>query len=88
MNYIKGFRYQLYCIARAIGTPHCVVNNTLTYLIHIDSFRPNLDLFQIYCGTPVKIAKEWNSNRGEEGYESSVLVFTISGGLFNESVMY
>jgi len=25
MNYIKGFRYQLYCIARAIGTPHCVV---------------------------------------------------------------
>lgn len=25
LNYIKGFRYQLYCIARAIGTPHCVV---------------------------------------------------------------
>ncbi|ORZ34955.1 chromatin associated protein KTI12 [Catenaria anguillulae PL171] len=26
MNYIKGFRYQLYCIARAIGTPHCVIH--------------------------------------------------------------
>lgn len=26
MNYIKGFRYQLYCVARAIGTPHCVVS--------------------------------------------------------------
>ncbi|KAF7725452.1 kti12, chromatin associated [Apophysomyces ossiformis] len=26
MNYIKGFRYQLYCVARAIGTPHCVVH--------------------------------------------------------------
>lgn len=26
LNYIKGFRYQLYCIARAIGTPHCVVH--------------------------------------------------------------
>ncbi|KAL1921817.1 uncharacterized protein VTP21DRAFT_10459 [Calcarisporiella thermophila] len=26
MNYIKGFRYQLYCIARAIGTPHCVLH--------------------------------------------------------------
>ena len=24
-NYIKGFRYQLYCIARALSTPHCVV---------------------------------------------------------------
>lgn len=26
MNYIKGFRYQLYCVARAISTPHCVVS--------------------------------------------------------------
>lgn len=26
LNYIKGFRYQLYCIARAIGTAHCVVH--------------------------------------------------------------
>jgi protein KTI12 len=25
MNYIKGLRYQLYCIARAIGTNHIVV---------------------------------------------------------------
>ncbi|TPX63845.1 hypothetical protein SpCBS45565_g06312 [Spizellomyces sp. 'palustris'] len=26
MNYIKGFRYQLYCIARALGTPHCSIH--------------------------------------------------------------
>jgi protein KTI12 len=25
MNYIKGFRYQLYCEAKALSTPHCVV---------------------------------------------------------------
>jgi protein KTI12 len=25
LNYIKGFRYQLYCTARAAGTPSCVV---------------------------------------------------------------
>ena len=25
MNYIKGFRYQLYCMARAETTQHCVV---------------------------------------------------------------
>lgn len=25
MNYIKGYRYQLYCGARATPTPHCVV---------------------------------------------------------------
>ena len=29
MNYIKGFRYQLYCVARAIGTPHCVVSERI-----------------------------------------------------------
>jgi len=25
LNYIKGYRYELYCIARAVGTPSCVV---------------------------------------------------------------
>ncbi|KAJ3190418.1 kti12, chromatin associated [Gaertneriomyces sp. JEL0708] len=30
MNYIKGFRYQLYCITRALGTPHCVVHCGVT----------------------------------------------------------
>ena len=25
MNYIKGYRYQLYCIVRAMGTTHCIV---------------------------------------------------------------
>ena len=27
MNYIKGFRYQLYCEAKALSTPHCVVSD-------------------------------------------------------------
>lgn len=27
MNYIKGFRYQLYCEAKAVQTPSCVVSN-------------------------------------------------------------
>jgi len=26
MNYIKGFRYQLFCEAKAQSTPHCVVS--------------------------------------------------------------
>lgn len=25
LNYIKGFRYQLSCSAKALGTPHCLV---------------------------------------------------------------
>ena len=27
LNYIKGFRYQLHCIAKALGTPQCVVRD-------------------------------------------------------------
>lgn len=27
MNFVKGFRYELYCIARAASTNHCVVRS-------------------------------------------------------------
>lgn len=27
LNYIKGFRYQLYCEAKAVQTPSCVVSS-------------------------------------------------------------
>lgn len=27
LNYIKGFRYQLYCEAKAVQTPSCVVSD-------------------------------------------------------------
>lgn len=30
MNYIKGFRYQLFCEAKALSTPHCVVSSLCT----------------------------------------------------------
>ena len=30
LNYIKGFRYQLFCEAKALSTPHCVVIHALT----------------------------------------------------------
>ncbi|CAG8751908.1 39959_t:CDS:2, partial [Gigaspora margarita] len=49
MNYIKGYLYKLYCIARAI-----------------------------YCGTPIEIAREWNSNRGEESYEATIFNELVS----------
>jgi protein KTI12 len=39
LNYIKGFRYQLYCIARAIGTPHCVVSGAVVVL-KLSQHRP------------------------------------------------
>ncbi|RIB13367.1 chromatin associated protein KTI12-domain-containing protein [Gigaspora rosea] len=32
----------------------------------------------IYCGTPIEIAREWNSNRGEEGYEATIFDELVS----------
>ncbi|RCH91826.1 kti12, chromatin associated [Rhizopus stolonifer] len=56
LNYIKGFRYQLYCIARAIGTPHCVIQT----------------------GVPSELAKQWNQERGEEGYQEDIFEELVS----------
>lgn len=41
LNYIKGFRYQLYCEAKAVQTPNCVVSQPGTMLkcTHADSPR-------------------------------------------------
>jgi protein KTI12 len=39
MNYIKGFRYQLFCEAKALSTPHCVVFLYLDHRIYIDTHR-------------------------------------------------
>ena len=32
-NYIKGYRYELYCIARSQRTPHCVVHVSVENMI-------------------------------------------------------
>jgi protein KTI12 len=38
LNYIKGFRYQLYCEAKAVQTPNCVVSH-----IEVNIQRTNAD---------------------------------------------
>ncbi|RKP24556.1 protein KTI12 [Syncephalis pseudoplumigaleata] len=48
LNYVKGFRYQLYCVARAMSTPHCVVGWMCC---------------RVYCGTPTETARQWNQSR-------------------------
>ena len=39
LNYIKGFRYELYCISRALSSPHCVVCTTIQiYILLVSIF--------------------------------------------------
>lgn len=35
LNYIKGFRYELYCSARSEGTQHCVVSDFVSIIFII-----------------------------------------------------
>jgi protein KTI12 len=56
LNYIKGFRYQLFCEAKALGTPSCVV-----------SFLPaawsdwTLKIPEVHIGTPITTCREMNN---------------------------
>lgn len=40
LNYIKGFRYQLYCEAKAVQTPNCVVSTPYTIPREMDADSP------------------------------------------------
>ncbi|RII16690.1 hypothetical protein CUC08_Gglean003133 [Alternaria sp. MG1] len=48
LNYIKGFRYQLYCEAKALQTPSCVPKHT------------QLTVLELHIGTPAERCRENN----------------------------
>ena len=59
MNYIKGYRYELFCIARTVRTPHCVVRTSLFRFL----FTPFFFFSQLYCDVPEEDRKIWNEQR-------------------------
>jgi protein KTI12 len=56
LNYIKGFRYQLYCEAKAVQTPNCVVS--LFYACVV--LPPRLTVLELHIGTPADRCRENN----------------------------
>jgi protein KTI12 len=56
VNFIKGVRYELYCLARTAKSTNCVVR---VYQ-------------QVYCETPVEVAREWNAKREGDSYPPEV----------------
>lgn len=75
MNYIKGFRYELFCIAKSQTTPLCVVRHVVpsTHVprspidacLLAESMDPWIDiaLSQVWCNTPLETARAWNAAR-------------------------
>ncbi|KAL8950784.1 MAG: hypothetical protein Q9222_003191 [Ikaeria aurantiellina] len=58
LNYIKGFRYQLYCEAKAVQTPSCVVS--ISRPIE-DIIEKQVDPIKVHIGTPISKCKELNT---------------------------
>lgn len=71
LNYIKGFRYQLSCSAKAVGTPHCLVRNATKVILKLD-----LTHLQVHVGCPTDQCKRYNTERQAkeppEGYIDQV----------------
>ncbi|KAG6492474.1 hypothetical protein ZIOFF_047437 [Zingiber officinale] len=63
LNNIKGYRYELWCLARAAGIRYCVIEDALT-----------IDL-QVFCDTADDTCRQWNRIReemGESSYETKI----------------
>ncbi|KAI5098275.1 protein KTI12-like, partial [Silurus meridionalis] len=60
MNYIKGYRYELFCLIKHVQTPHCLV--CLMFCMNI--------VIQVYCLTSAALSAEWNKER-EANYQYS-----------------
>lgn len=56
LNYIKGFRYQLYCEAKAVHTPSCVVSSFPVLRWH----DVGLTIPEVHVGTPADKCREIN----------------------------
>jgi len=53
MNYIKGFRYQLYCLAKQLRTPHCIVRIKIFILyffffLNLEFCNNNIFIYYIF----------------------------------------
>lgn len=57
MNYIKGFRYQMYCAAREQKLRVCTVR-PVAILMH-----PKLMSRQVYVVATQELSREWNQSR-------------------------
>ena len=46
LNFVKGFRYELHCIARTVRTTHCVVRPLVFTIDHFvfDAYHHEMDL--------------------------------------------
>jgi protein KTI12 len=64
-NYIKGFRYQMYCAAREAHARVCTVSITGQG----GNRRGSRLMGKLHIATPPEVCREWHEKRGECSYK-------------------
>ncbi|XP_053511434.1 protein KTI12 homolog [Artibeus jamaicensis] len=62
LNYIKGFRYELYCLARAARTPLCLI-----YCVQPGSLNRGPRVAHVEDGRSQNVSVSWRPRAGEGG---------------------
>jgi protein KTI12 len=68
MNYIKGYRYQLYCAAREYKCRTCTVSAPGVWYFANPATDLSLANNQIQVAAPPDKCKEWNAERDKNRY--------------------
>ena len=82
LNYIKGYRYQLFCEAKALQTPSCVVSSpeTMTKV-------QELTVSEVHVGTPADECRKANRKRdpterySDEDFENLIFRYEEPNGM-------
>ena len=78
MNYIKGFRYELFARARALNTQSCVVPLHSLFNMFSLIFSSVYVHFQVYCDTKADACRAYNEARSGDKY-NDVLMSDLLG---------
>lgn len=77
MNYIKGFRYELYCVAKSTPTPHCVVHCD-TNLQQCLEWNQNCDPNDQYSTQILEeLAQRFESPNSQTRWDSPLFVIQV-----------
>lgn len=70
LNYVKGFRYQLYCVARALGTPSC----TLYCGLNPDIAMERNTKFERYGGNFENLCSRYEEPDGRNRWDAPLFI--------------
>ena len=85
----SGYRYELYCSAKAQKTPHCVVSLAFSQklkeyvlLVGTNANYIKIITIKVYCESSKENCIQWNSNREDKYSEELYVYYSYAALLF------